>query len=162
MYAVRLVIPDGFGPGRPQVVHETRKYTDEAEATAICDAWRLNLVERSCNGLLAVRDSPGWLRLELVDYTDTSESDMPDGWVMDVHLVWQRFTPDPEPDPWEPEDARCTCGAEEHTVDGVSVIPLWLCTMANEPANHPVKPVWCDECDAYHVECEFGCCAIEV
>ena len=61
MYAVRLVIPDGFGPGRPQVVHETRKYTDEAEATAICDAWRLNLVERSCNGLLAVRDSPGWL-----------------------------------------------------------------------------------------------------
>ena len=91
MYAVRLVIPDGFGPGRPQVVHETRKYTDEAEATAIRDAWRLNLVERSCNGLLAVRDSPGWLRLELVDYTDTPEdSAMPDGWVMDTHEIWQR------------------------------------------------------------------------
>jgi hypothetical protein len=25
---------------------------------------------------------------------------------------------------------------------------------------HPVKPVWCVECDAYHVECEFGCCVI--
>ena len=136
MYAVRLVIPDGFGPGRPQVVHETRKYTDEAEATAIRDAWRLNLVERSCNGLLAVRDSPGWLRLELVDYTDTPEdSAMPDGWVMDVHLIWQRFTPDTEPDPWL------------HITESVV---------------HEVKPGWCDECDAYHVECEFGCCAIEV
>ena len=136
MYAVRLVIPDGFGPGRPQVVHETRKYTDEAEATAIREAWRLNLVERSCNGLLAVRDSPGWLRLELVDYTDTPEdSAMPDGWVMDVHLIWQRFTPDTEPDPWL------------HITESVV---------------HEVKPVWCDECDAYHVECEFGCCAIEV
>jgi hypothetical protein len=61
-----------------------------------------------------------------------------------------------EPDP------RCTCGAEEHTVDGVGVIPLWLCTMAHETEQHPVKPVWCVECDAYHVECEFGCCAIEV
>jgi len=24
---------------------------------------------------------------------------------------------------------------------------------------HPVKPVWCDNCDAWHVECEHGCCA---
>ena len=106
MYAVRLVIPDGFGPGRPQVVHETRKYTDEAEATAIRDAWRLNLVERSCNGLLAVRDSPGWLRLELVDYTDTPEdSAMPDGWVMDTHEIWQR----------DVECRRIPCLPELHT-----------------------------------------------
>ena len=26
---------------------------------------------------------------------------------------------------------------------------------------HPVKPVWCDGCNAYHVECEYGCCVIE-
>ena len=24
---------------------------------------------------------------------------------------------------------------------------------------HPVKPVWCDNCEAWHVECEYGCCA---
>ena len=24
---------------------------------------------------------------------------------------------------------------------------------------HPVKPVWCDNCEAWHVECEDGCCA---
>ena len=26
---------------------------------------------------------------------------------------------------------------------------------------HPVKPIWCDGCDAYHVECESGCCVIQ-
>ena len=26
---------------------------------------------------------------------------------------------------------------------------------------HSVKPVWCDGCNAYHVECEYGCCVIE-
>ena len=25
---------------------------------------------------------------------------------------------------------------------------------------HPVKPVWCQECIAYHVECEHGCCSV--
>ena len=24
---------------------------------------------------------------------------------------------------------------------------------------HPVKPVWCSNCEAWHVECEYGCCA---
>ena len=24
---------------------------------------------------------------------------------------------------------------------------------------HPVKPVWCQDCKAYHVECEYGCCS---
>jgi len=24
---------------------------------------------------------------------------------------------------------------------------------------HRLKPVWCANCDAYHVECDYGCCA---
>jgi hypothetical protein len=161
MYTVRLSIPDGFGDGQAQIVHDTGSYATSGEAQAEFDTWLERLITASHNGLLEIRDSPGWLRLELVDYTDTSESDMPDGWVMDVHLIWQRFASDTEPDTWLP-DVRCACGAEEHTVDGVSVIPLWLCTLAHETEQHPVKPVWCDECDAWHVECEEGCCTIEV
>ena len=89
MYAVRLAIPDGFGPHQPQVVSESRKYTHEAEATAERDAWRLRLIHDACDGHLQIRHERGWLMLELVDYTDT-DTDMPDGWVMDVHEIWQR------------------------------------------------------------------------
>ena len=133
MYTVRLSIPDGFGEGQAQIVHDTGSYATSGEAQTEFDAWRERLITASHNGLLEIRDSPGWLKLELVDYTDTSESDMPDGWVMDVQLIWQRFTPDTEPDPWL------------HITESVV---------------HEVKPVWCVECDAYHVECEFGCCVI--
>ena len=91
MYAVRLSIPDGFGPRQPQVVTESRKYTHEAEATAERDAWRLRLIHDACDGHLQIRHERGWLMLELVDYTDTpKDSAMPDGWVMDTHEIWQR------------------------------------------------------------------------
>ena len=23
---------------------------------------------------------------------------------------------------------------------------------------HPIGPVWCDNCEVWHSECEFGCC----
>ena len=23
---------------------------------------------------------------------------------------------------------------------------------------HKVKPVWCKNCEAWHVECKYGCC----
>ena len=125
MYAVRLVIPDGFGPHRPQVVTESRKYTDEAGATHERDAWRLSLIRQSCNGLLEIRDSPGWLTLELVDYTDTPGEHEDDqyhdawdeamleamhedgslGWVMDTHEIWQR----------DVECRRIPCLPELHT-----------------------------------------------
>lgn len=23
---------------------------------------------------------------------------------------------------------------------------------------HKVKPVWCNDCESWHVECKYGCC----
>ena len=95
MYTARLSIQDSIGDGQAQIVGDTGSYATSAEAEAELRAWRLRLMEASCNGTLAIRKDPGWLTMELVDYTNTSESDMPNGWVMDVDRVWQRFASDP-------------------------------------------------------------------
>jgi hypothetical protein len=112
MYGTRLVIPSeayedtSLEWQNPQLVTETHKYVDSTCAEAEFHAWRERLITASCNGLLAIRENPGWLTLELVDYTDMAtgtdidtSADTYDpawhGWVMDVHKIWQRFTPEP-------------------------------------------------------------------
>ena len=42
------------------------------------------------------------------------------------------------------------------------VVEYWQKRIADKPLGiiiHRLKPVWCTDCDAYHVECDNGCCA---
>ena len=138
-YNVRLVTtgPKRWGEAtrdEGEFIHETG-YMPERKAEQEFDTWGASLAEAAASGLLDILQEPGWLTLELVSHPAEDASSKPGGWVIGVREIEQRFPADLEPDPWL------------HITESVV---------------HEVKPVWCDECDAYHVECEFGCCAIEV